>query len=99
MFQFGKKDFVSWLASPDFDEVESLDQLSPLPWREKEGIGLLKVQIPKKEQQVLSMASCLVPHVIAGIKKKKHILLLTKGNTAIFGSFFCKIQKQDNLSM
>ena len=69
MFQFGKQDFVRCLASPDFDEVESLDQLSPLPWREKEGIGLLKVQIAKKEQQVLSRISFLVLHVIAGRKK------------------------------
>lgn len=57
MFQFEKRDFVScFFASPDFDEVESLDQLSPLPWREKEGVGLLNVQqIAKKEQQVLSI--------------------------------------------
>ena len=61
MFQFGERDFVSCIAaSPDFDEAESLDQLSPLPWREKEGIGLLNVQIAKKEQQVLSMTLCLV---------------------------------------
>ena len=72
MFQFGKQDFVRCrcLASPDFDEVESLDQLSPLPWREKEGIGLLKVQqIAKKEQQVLSRISFLVLHVTAARKK------------------------------
>ena len=69
MFQFKKRDFVSCLASPEFDEVESLEQLSPLPWREKEGIGLLNVQIAKKEQQVLSRISCLVLHVTAGRKK------------------------------
>ena len=69
MFQFENRDFVSCLelASPDFDEVESLEQLSPLPWREKEGIGLLNVQIAKK---VLSIyGSCLVSHVTAGRKK------------------------------
>ena len=90
MFQFEKRDFVSCLefASPDFDEVESLDQLSPLPWREKEEIGLLNVQIAKK---VLSMTPVL-----------SRMSLLEGRNddkTAFFGSFVCGIQQQGNFSM
>ena len=93
MFQFENRDFVSCLelASPDFDEVESLEQLSPLPWREKEGIGLLNVQIAKK---VLSMTPVLSRMSL--LEGRKHILTLAD-KTAFFGSFFCGIQQQGNV--
>ena len=95
MFQFEKRDFVSCLelASPDFDEVESLEQLSPLPWREKEEIGLLNVQIAKK---VLSMTPVLSRMSL--LEGRKHILTLAD-KTAFFGSFVCGIQQQGNFSM
>ena len=92
MFQFEKRDFVSCLlASPDFDEVESLDQLSPLPWREKEGVGLLNVQIAKKEQQVLSMTPVLSRMSL--LEGNNHILTLTKLNSlgASFVGFYSRV--------
>ena len=64
MFQLGRISFFSSPASPDFDEVESLDQKFPLPRKEKEGIGLLNLPFAKKQEQVLSLISCLVLLVV-----------------------------------
>ena len=72
--------------SPDFDEVESLDQLSPLPWREKKGIGLLEVEIPAISYQVQSMKV-----------RETHVLL--KPQREVLSRLFCKNQHNNGLSM
>ena len=72
--------------SPDFDEVESIDQLSPLPWREKKGIGLLEVEIPAISYQVQSMKV-----------RETHVLL--KPQREVLSRFFCKTQHNNGLSI
>ena len=74
------------LHSPDFDEVESLDQLSPLSWREKKGIGLLEVEITAISYQVQSMKV-----------RETHVLL--KLQREVLSRFFCKTQHNNGLSM